>query len=179
MALAALAAAVLAGPAPAKGPFGWFKAAPAPKGWAQIALPSGAAVLSYPPGFQRASGDPGTLTAELRDRAGTITGYLNATPRQGNETRRNWPDFRVDHQRDEETAIHEEARMFGLAFRGGTGSCVIDHYVTPTKSHAYREIACFVVGRHGGSVIVAAAPPALWNTVGKQLEQALSAYTVR
>jgi hypothetical protein len=158
--------------------FDWFKARAEPTGWRRAPLP-GAAVLSYPPQFALASGDRGTVTAEVRDRSGTITGFLNATPRQGSETLANWPGFRIDHQHDEETQIREEARVFGLAFRGGTGSCVIDHYRTPQGRHAYREIACFVVGRRSASVIVAAAPPALWSTVGKELERVISAYQVR
>jgi hypothetical protein len=136
-------------------------------------------VLSYPPRFELASGDRGTVTLEMRDGTGKIIGFLNATPRQGSETLANWPAFRIDHQHDEETQIHEEGRRFDLAFRGGSGSCVIDHYLTPQGRHAYREIACLVVGPRQASVIVASAPPELWSTIGKELEQAVSAYEVR
>ena len=162
-----------------QGRLDWFTPGPPPAGWKQIALPSGAAVLSYPARFRLASGDPGTVTAQVLDRTGTIVGYLNATPKQGNETLGNWPDFRLDHQHDEEKSIHEEARVFDLAFRGGTGSCVVDHYLTPQGSHPYREIACYVVGAGKGSVVVAAAPTILWKTAGKELEQAISTYDVR
>jgi hypothetical protein len=160
-------------------PFDWFKPGPPPAGWKQIALPSAPAVLSYPPRFQLAHTDPGTATAEVLDRAGTTIGYLNATPRQGTETLANWSDFRINHQHAEERSIREEARVLGLAFRGGTGSCVIDRYLTPLKHHSYREIACYVVGDGKGSVIVAAAPTTLWKAAAKELEQAVSAYDVR
>jgi hypothetical protein len=70
------------------------------------------------------------------------------------------------------------ARAFGLAFRGGTGSCVIDDYVTQVKSHHFHEIACLVLGQGTGGVVVATAPPSEWERVGPQLERAISAYEV-
>jgi hypothetical protein len=161
------------------GLFSWFRPSLAPAGWRHVALPSGSAVFFYPARFRLVAGDPGTASAEIRDRAGNIIGYLNATPQQGHETLGDWPAFRIAHQRDEETSVREEARAFGLAFRGGTGSCVIDDYTTATK-HRYREIACFVRGRYKGSVIVAAATPTNWkNNMGDELEQAISAYQAR
>jgi hypothetical protein len=160
------------------GPFDWFVPGPPPTGWKHVALPAGSATMFYPARFERTAGDPGTVTAQIQNAAGLTIGYLNATPRQGNETLDNWADFRLDHQHDEETHIRSEARVSRLAFRGGTGSCVIDNYLTPQGSHPYREIACYVVGGRGASVIVASAPPALWSTVGPELEQAVSAYDV-
>jgi len=155
------------------GLFNWFRPARAPAGWRDVALPSGSAVLFYPARFRLVAGDPGTASVEVRDRSGNTIGYLNATPQQAHETLGDWPAFRIAHQRDEETSVREEARVFGLAFRGGTGSCVIDDYTTPIK-HRYREIACFVRGRHKGSVIVAAATPTNWKNIGNELEQAIS-----
>jgi hypothetical protein len=172
-----VALAALAAGATAASPFAWFRPAPAPAGWIRVAMPSGAATLAYPSGFRRTHGDPGTITAQLTDASGLVVGYLNATPRQGNETLAGWPDFRIDHQHDEETAVHEEARAFHLAFRGGSGSCVIDHYTTRQKHHLYREVACYVAGHGQASVLVAAAPPARWGTaLGAELERAVSAY---
>jgi len=180
LALATVAFGITTGvSAGATGPFNWFRAARPPAGWRHVALPSGSAVLFYPARFRLVSGDPGTASAEVRDRAGNIIGYLNATPKQGHETLGDWPAFRVAHQRDEDTSVREEARAFGLTFRGGTGSCVIDGYTTPIKHNHYREIACFVMGRHKGSVIVAAATPANWKKIGNDLEEAISAYEVR
>ena len=48
--------------------------------------------------------------------------------------------------------MHEVAEASGLPFHGGTGSCVIDEYVTALAGHHYREIACFVQGRTAASV---------------------------
>jgi hypothetical protein len=174
---ALVALAALAAGATAASPFAWFHPAAAPAGWTRVAMPSGAATLAYPAGFRRVYGDLGSITAELTDASGVVIGYLNATPRQGNETLAGWPDFRVDHQHGEETAVLEEGRAFHLAFRGGTGSCVIDHYTTPQGHHVYREVACYVAGHGKASVLVAAAPPARWSTaLGTELERAVSAY---
>jgi hypothetical protein len=163
----------------ALGPFSWFRPAPPPPGWRHVVLPSGSAVLFYPSRFRLVSGDPGSATAEVRDRAGNTIGYLNVTPQQGHETLRDWPSFRIAHQRDEEISAREEARAFGLRFRGGGGSCLIDRYLTPAKHHHYREIACFVVGRHKGNVIVGAAMISNWKTIGSDVEEAISAYQAR
>jgi hypothetical protein len=161
------------------GLFSWFRPSIPPGGFRDVALPSGSAVLFYPARFRLVAGDPGTVTAGLRDRAGNTIGYLNATPQQGDETLVDWPAFRIDHQRGEETAVREGGSLLGLRFRGGKGSCVIDDYTTPQGHHRYREIACFVKGQRTGSVIVAAAPPSTWTSVGSELHHAISAYQVR
>ena len=62
---------------------------------------------------------------------------------------------------------------------GGTGSCVVDDYVTKIGAHHYEELACLVQGRTGASVIVAAAPTAQWTQAAPLLEQAVAAYEVR
>jgi len=180
LALAGVAVGITASVSPAgTGLFSWFRPAPPPAGFRHVALPSGSAVLFYPARFRLVAGDPGTVTAELRARIGTAIGYLNATPQQGDETLVDWPAFRIDHQRDEETAVREEGSVLGLRFRGGKGSCVIDDYVTREGHHHYREIACFVKGQKTGSVIVAAAAPSNWKSVGGELHDAISAYQVR
>jgi hypothetical protein len=178
LAFVTVAVGVTTGVSAGGGLFNWFRPALAPAGWRDVALPSGSAVLFYPARFRLVAGDPGTASVEVRDRSGNTIGYLNATPQQAHETLGDWPAFRIAHQRDEETSVREEARVFGLAFRGGTGSCVIDDYTTSIK-HRYREIACFVRGRDKGSVIVAAATPSNWKNIGNELEQAISAYQVR
>lgn len=73
----------------------------------------------------------------------------------------------------------EDATATGLAFLGGTGSCVIDDYVTRIGAHHYEELACLVQGRSGASVIVAAALAARWAQSRPLLEQAVAAYRVR
>jgi hypothetical protein len=66
-----------------------------------------------------------------------------------------------------------------VTFRGGTGSCVIDQYVTRIGAHRYQEIACLVQGRTSASVIVAAAPAATWAQASPLLFRAVAAYQIR
>ena len=80
---------------------------------------------------------------------------------------------------DDATSAREVAAAEGVKFRGGTGSCVIDAYVTRIGDHNYQEIACLVQGRTSASVIVAAAPAAGWARAYPLLFQAVAAYLVR
>jgi hypothetical protein len=74
---------------------------------------------------------------------GAVQLYLNATPRQGTESLRQWAAFRLTLLRSDDAATaHEITAAEGVKFRGGTGSCVIDNYVTRTGEHHYEEIAC-------------------------------------
>jgi hypothetical protein len=112
--------------------------------------------------------------------AGAYLLYLNATPRQGTENSENWPAARLGHLRADETAsARQDAAASRVAFLGGSGSCVLDDYVTEIGAHHYKEIACLVQGRSGASVIVAAAPAAQWTQAAPVLEQAVAAYRVR
>jgi hypothetical protein len=157
--------------------FSWLAARPAPANWHQASLPGGAAVLSYPPSLHAGSGDRGTVTADLTANSGTVLAYLNVTPRQGNETLADWTTFRLGHQREDDArSARLDSAATGLAFRGGTGSCVIDDYLTKTGANHYREIACYVQGAHHASVLIAAAPAADWGTYAGPLEQAVSAF---
>ena len=63
-----------------------------------------------------------------------------------------------------------------MEFRGGTGSCLEDTYVTRIGAHKYREIACLVAGVRGSSVLVAAAPADSWDRYSTVLQQAVDAY---
>jgi hypothetical protein len=113
----------------------------------------------------------------LRTRSGRIAGYLNATPRQGTESLRNWAEFRVDHNRDEgDRQVRLLADATGLRFRSATGSCVLDSYRTES-GHRYRELACIVSGRSATTVIVGAAPPDRWDAEAPTLEQAIDSFT--
>jgi hypothetical protein len=106
--------------------------------------------------------------------------YLNATPQQGQESLRNWASYRLRLLRSDDGSRASLAAAAGnQPFRGGTGSCVIDHYVTRVRSNRYTELACLVQGRTGASVIVTAAPTALWLSARAVLARAVSAYTVR
>jgi hypothetical protein len=160
--------------------FSWFKPAPPPSGWRQLALPSGTAVLSYPPSLRPLKGDHGSVSAASRGPDGNFLVYVNATPQEGDEGLAGWAESRLGHLRgDDASSVHEESAAEGLAFRSGRGSCVIDDYVTKVGHNSFHEIACLVEGAKGGSVIVAAAPSPTANSVNATLERAVSSYLVR
>jgi len=159
--------------------FTWFRATPIPRGWHRVSLPDGQAVLSYPGSLHAMTADQGTVSEGLTTKSGTVLVYLNVTPKQGDETLSDWPDFRVGHLLgDTASAAKITGRATGLEFRGGNGSCVLDSYVTKKHANHYREIACFVQGAHTASVLVAAAPAGDWGTYQGLLEEAVSAYAV-
>jgi len=180
---AAAAAALVAFALPGHPPAQTFPAlvpAAAPASWPQATLPDRTAVLSYPPGLRPIHGDRGTVSAARLGPHGSYLLYLNATPRQGAESLQNWAAFRQRLLRaDEAASAHLDAAAERLTFRGGTGSCVIDDYITKIGGHHYEEIACLVQGRSGASVIVGAAPAAQWIQAGPLLERAVAAYLVR
>jgi hypothetical protein len=151
----------------------------APAGWHRAALPGGGAVLAFPPSMHVVRGDAGTVSAASFSASGQYLLYLNVTPKQGHETLSDWADFRIDHQRDEETPnVRKIAEQSGIKFIGGTGSCVTDAYVTKVGAHHYTEIACFVRGKTRATVIVAAAPSADWGHASSVLSRAIEAYQV-
>ena len=150
----------------------WLRASPPPAGWPVAAVPSGAQLI-YPPGWRSVHGDKGTVTAELRGAHGDLVGYLNLTPRQGEETLATWPEFRTDHNREEgDRQVRRLAAATNLTFPSGSGSCVRDSYTTRTRAH-YIEIACFVVGSRTSAVVVGAAPPAAWPRVATDIGRAI------
>jgi hypothetical protein len=154
--------------------------AAAPAGWPRAALPGGIAVLSYPPSLHPLPGDKGTVSAARTGLGGVLQLYLNATPRQGLETLARWAGFRLRFLRaDNAAAAHLDAAAQGVRFRGGTGSCVIDDYLTKIGAHHYQEIACLVRGQTSASVIVGAAPAASWAKARPLLLRAVAAYQVR
>ena len=106
--------------------------------------------------------------------------YLNATPREGAENLGNWPQFRLHLLRyDDASSAHELAAAAGVRFRGGTGSCVLDSYISKIGAHHYEELACFVQGKTSATVVVAAAPASRWAASAPLLDRAISAYQVR
>jgi hypothetical protein len=152
----------------------------APTGWPHLTLPNGTAVLSYPPSLHRVAGDTDAVSAARLSPDGRFQLYLNATPRQGSERLRDWAAFRLRLLRSDDAAsAHQDAAARGVRFRGGTGSCVIDDYVTRIGAHHFEEIACLVQGRNGASVIVATAPAAMWAQARPLLFRAVAAYLVR
>jgi len=153
--------------------------AAAPASWPRVTLPGGTAVLSYPPSLRQIHGDTDAVSAARLGPGSVIQLYLNATPRQGTESLEHWAAFRLALLRsDDATSAREVAAAEGVKFRGGTGSCVIDAYVTRIGAHHYQEIACLVQGRTNASVIVAAAPAASWARAYPLLFQAVAAYLV-
>jgi hypothetical protein len=159
------------------GAFAWLQPQVAPTGWSTWRLPGSPARLSAAPGWRREHGDAGTRTAVLRTPSGEIAGYLNATPRQGAESPRNWTRFRLAHNRDEgEREVRLLAAATHLRFRSGTGSCVLDSYRTQ-GGNRYREVACIVSGRSATTVIVGAAPPLRWQAEAPAIEQAVNSFT--
>jgi hypothetical protein len=155
----------------------WVRPTQAPASWSSLRLPGSPAVLPVPPGWHAAHGDPGTRTAELTGPDGEIDGYLNATPQQGEESLANWGEFRVEHNRDEEDRdVQLLASAGGLEFPTGTGSCVLDSYLT-SSDHRYREIACIVAGPQASTVIVGAAPPERWAAEQNVLRRAITSFT--
>jgi hypothetical protein len=186
---ALLTAAVIAGltaaglwwhssaPTPAAGSFAWFTAAVAPRSWMRVQLPDGSATLAFPAVLRRLPADRGAISVgEFVGRQRFPTLYLNATPREGHETLADWRAFRLQHLMDEARAVHFEGAARDLRFLGGTASCVADEYVTRVADNHYREIACYVAGRGGGSVLVAATVARDWVRYGGVLERAVEAY---
>ena len=154
--------------------------AAAPAGWSDLTLPDGTAVLSYPPSLRPVSGDADAVSAAQVSPGGAFQLYLNATPRQGSERLQGWAALRLRLLRSDDAAsARQDAAAEGIQFRGGTGSCVIDDYVTRIGGHHYEEVACLVQGRTSASVIVAAAPAARWARARPLLLRAVAAYLVR
>jgi hypothetical protein len=153
--------------------FSWLHPKSPPGDWRIARVPSGAE-LPYPPSWRRQHADPGAASAALIGPSGVYLGYLNITPRQGDETLTNWAEFRVDHNREEgDRGVKRLAAATGLHFLAGHGSCVKDAYATGTGAR-YIEIACLVTGTRGSSVIVGAAPPDRWGQAAPTIERAIA-----
>jgi hypothetical protein len=158
----------------ASGPFAWLRPASPPTGW-NVARTRGGASLAYPPGWTPIRSDPGTASVALLGGA-RIDGYLNATPRQGNETLADWSRFRPQHNQGEgDRNVRLVAATTDGRFRSGRGACVIDTYTT--SKAGYREIACLVSGPGSRAVVVAAAPTAVWDQQAATLQRAVSSFT--
>jgi hypothetical protein len=130
--------------------------------------------MAYPPGWTPTESDAGTRSEVLRSAGGHLLGYLNLTPRTPNESLASWPSFRVDHNGEEhDTHVHALDAARGLRFATGAGSCVRDRYTTTSAAH-YIEIACLVIGRGAGVIVIGAAQPTAWPRLAPQLERALN-----
>lgn len=161
-------------PNAARAGYAWLYPAPAPATWLHVRLGSGATMV-YPPGWSVLAGDRGTATAALLDARGRYLGYLNLTPRQGQEALASWASFRPRHNASEgERDVTVMGSATALRFRSGHGSCVQDAYTTSTNTR-YVEIACLVDGRRASSVIVGAALSQHWAEERPVIERAISA----
>jgi hypothetical protein len=130
--------------------------------------------MSYPPGWRRIAGDPGTVSVALFDRHHEFLGYLNLTPRQGSETLSNWTRFRVEHNSEEgDRDVHTQSAATALRFAKAHGSCVRDAY-TGTTGVRYEEFACLVAGQREAEVIVGASRARSWARISPLLETSIS-----
>jgi hypothetical protein len=183
LAAAAIAITAVVSVRPGRSPAQAFRPLPpvaAPSGWRHVTLPDGTAVLSYPPSLRQIAGDKDAVSAALLGPGGGLQLYLNATPRQGTERLARWAAFRLSRLRsDDATSAHEDASAEDVNFHGGTGSCIIDDYITRIGGRHYEEIACLVQGRTSASVIVAASPATMWTQARPLLLRAVAAYVVR
>jgi hypothetical protein len=156
-------------------PFTALRAGAAPASWGIARIGAGGA-LFYPPGWRLDRGDAGTATAILSEARGGILGYLNLTPRQGNETLSNWASFRVSHNVAEgERDVKLEQAAYGVRFRTGRGTCVRDSYTTASRAR-FIELACLVRGARATSVVVGAAPPRAWTATSPLLYRSIAAF---
>lgn len=161
------------------GSFSWLSPAVAPATWHRVTTQSGEAVLSFPPPFKPIAGDRGSASAALESRTGKILAYVNVTPREGDEQLKGFSRFRVHLiGEDDDRDVHLDSSAGDLAFRGGTGSCVIDDYITRVGDDHYKEIACFVVGQHASSVVVAAGANADWTHFLPLLRKSVASFRI-
>lgn len=175
--VAALLAAALAVAGCGGGSAGTGNAAPrsVPAGWTTLTLPSRTASLAYPPGWRPIESDPGTVSAATTGRGGLIVGYLNATPRQANESLRNWATFRPRHNAQEgDRNVRVLGTTTGVRPGLGRSACVQDTYRTVRAR--YHELACLVDGRRASTVVVAAATTAAWPRMAGELQRAVAAF---
>jgi hypothetical protein len=186
VASAAVAAALAAGGASRPGVqtpqalLAGLRPAPAPRSWPAATIASGDATIHRPPGWRAIPGDKGTVSFALRDRAGRYLGYLNVTPRQGDERLATWAGFRLARNRDEgDRSVVALASRRGVPFARASGSCVIDDYASRVGANPYRELACLVRGRRSSSVLIATALRADWPRVAPSLLSAAASFAER
>jgi hypothetical protein len=148
--------------------------------WSRAEIGSGAASVAYPSSWKAIPGDAGTVSFAMRDARGRYTGYINLTPRQGGEQLAGWGAFRTRRNAEEgDKQVRELSSSEDVAFANARGSCVVDDYLSRVGSHAYRELACIVAGRHTTSVFVGAALRHAWYTLGPILEHSAATLVER
>jgi hypothetical protein len=175
-------AASAASPESAPLTLGWVLPTGPQVGWKHLSVAAGS-VLWYPPSFRRVSGASGSVTVAVGDGKGDYLASVSATPQPytanmtsaGEQDRIGWPSARLARVRTVATSVHEDARSLGGVFKGGIGACVMDDYVSRTKSIPYREIACLVQGL-SDSVVIASTQVSAWARYGLDLEHVVTAY---
>ncbi len=161
-------------------PPAWPHPSAAPAGWAHASTADGDATLFYPPSWKDVPGDRGTVSVALRDAAGDYLGYLNVTPRQGDERLSTWPAFRLGRNREEgDTGVHALASAHHLRFRDAVAACVIDDYRSRVGGHAYRELACLVSGAHATDVFIGATAQRDWTSLGTVIQRSAASFVQR
>jgi hypothetical protein len=159
---------------------GAFQPGPAPSGWPAATIASGAATIHRPQGWRAISGDSGTVSFALRDGTGRYLGYLNVTPRQGEERLSSWAGFRLARNRGEgDTGVVALAARRGVPFAGASGTCVIDDYSSRVGANPYRELACLVRGGRSESVLVATALRPDWARIAPLLISSAASFVER
>ena len=168
------------GPASLPGPFAWLAStapadhlgAPHPARRPRFALPAPSPVSVPFPAI------PERPRSQFWARDGTYLGYLNVTPRQGDERLADLrAAFRLAHLRGDETiSATQDGSVQSVQTANTMRSCVTDDYVTEVGHHHFHEVACLVMTTSAASVVVAATssgdPAHLWA----QVERAVAAY---
>ena len=157
-----IAVVAFAGPGrPAGRAFPPLRPAAAPASWRQLTLPSGTAVLSYPPALRAITGDKDAVSAARLSPGGAFQLYLNATPRQGSERLAHWAAFRLHLLRSDDAAsAHQVAAAQGISSAAVPDPASWTATSRGSARHHFQEIACLVQGHTSASVVVAAAPAA-------------------
>jgi hypothetical protein len=159
--------------APAPSTFGWLRPGQPPAGWPVAAISDGASI-AFPRGWARIHSDPGTASAALYGPHGTFLGYLNVTPRQGDESLTNWSTFRVKHNGEEgDLGVVALASTSSRPVGDQRVSCVKDAYTTRLRTH-YVELACLISGPRTSVVAVGASPPNAWPQISPLLERSIA-----
>ena len=158
--------------------FGWLRPSQPTHGWLRAEPASGGATLAYPSSFKNVKADTGAVSVAVTTGSSVYLAYMNVTPRQGSEQLNDFAAFRVDRLSDENVNVHLDAAKEAVRFVGGTGTCVVDDYMTRVGHNHYQEISCLVAGRHGTYGIVAAALTDQWTKWSAVLRQAVASFTV-
>jgi hypothetical protein len=145
-----------------------------PAGARKVTLSSGLGSIALPAGFVPVGGDPGTASFARLAPDGSYVGFLNVTPRQGDERLEGWAAFRLAHLRSEGSmSALEHGAVEGVPTAQDARSCLTDDYVTQIGHHHFQEIACLVMTGSTGDVVVAATPwgdPGhLWMQLGRDV----------